>query len=120
MARGRLVARQICRCSTAPAEAFTTAGVTSTCRRSSISTAVTPQGGKRAGAAYEIVDECRHDVAAWVAWLRQRIGPRIGLVGHSMGAVKALYAAAYEADIEAAVIIAISPRAALLPTLSIL
>jgi pimeloyl-ACP methyl ester carboxylesterase len=74
-----------------------------------ISTAVTPQGGKRAGAAYEVVDDCRHDVAAWVAWMRQRVGPRIGLVGHSMGAVKALYAAAHGADLDPAVIIAISP-----------
>src|SRR5437879_2203100 len=35
-----------------------------------ISTAATPRGGVRAGAAYEVVDECRHDLAAWVDWLR--------------------------------------------------
>src|SRR3954468_10648220 len=57
-----------------------------------ISTAVTDRGGRRLGAAYEVVDDCRHDLAAWVEWLRQTAGPRVGLVGHSLGAVKALYA----------------------------
>ena len=57
-----------------------------------ISTAVTERGGRRLGAAYEVVDDCRHDVAAWLGWLRQHAGPRVGLVGHSLGAVKALYA----------------------------
>ena len=42
MPRGRLLVWHTVRCSTAPAEAFTTAGVTSTCRLSSITTAMTP------------------------------------------------------------------------------
>ena len=33
-----------------------------------MSTAATPKGGVRAGAAYEIVDDCRHDLAAWTDW----------------------------------------------------
>ena len=37
-----------------------------------VSTAVTPRGGRRLGAAYETIDDCRHDVAAWVDFLRQR------------------------------------------------
>jgi dienelactone hydrolase len=74
-----------------------------------ISTAVTARGGRRLGAAYEIVDECRHDVAAWLDWLRQRVGPRIGLLGHSLGAVKCLYALAQETQPGAACVIGLSP-----------
>jgi pimeloyl-ACP methyl ester carboxylesterase len=74
-----------------------------------LSTAVTPQGGKRQGAAYEIVDDCRHDVAGWLDWLRQKAGSRVGLVGHSLGAVKALYALA-QPDAGALVcLVALSP-----------
>ncbi len=61
-----------------------------------LSTALTEQGGRRQGAAYEVVDHCRHDIAAWLTWLRERVGPRVGLLGHSMGAVKCLYAMAHE------------------------
>jgi pimeloyl-ACP methyl ester carboxylesterase len=74
-----------------------------------ISTAVTAKGGKRLGAAYEIVDDCRHDLAAWVDWLRQRTGPRIGLVGHSLGGVKCLYALAQDPHIAVSCVIALSP-----------
>jgi alpha/beta superfamily hydrolase len=74
-----------------------------------ISSAVTARGGKRLGAAYEIVDDCRHDVAAWTDWLRQRAGQRVGLVGHSLGGVKCLYALAHEPRIAASCVIALSP-----------
>lgn len=74
-----------------------------------ISNAATAQGGRRLGAAYEVVDNCRHDLAAWVAWLGQRAGPRIGLIGHSSGAVKCIYAMAHEPAIAAACVVAISP-----------
>ncbi len=74
-----------------------------------MSTASTNRGGRRLGAAYEVVDECRHDLAAWVEWLRQQIGPRIGLVGHSLGAVKCLYALAQEPQLAVACIAALSP-----------
>ncbi len=74
-----------------------------------ISTALTPKGGRRQGAAYEIVDESRHDLAAWLDWLRGRVGPRVGLLGHSSGAVKALYAAAHEIALNPACVIALSP-----------
>jgi alpha/beta superfamily hydrolase len=74
-----------------------------------ISTAATPKGGRRQGAAYEIADECRHDLTAWLDWLRGRAGPRAGLLGHSMGAVKALYATAHEARLGPARVIAVSP-----------
>jgi pimeloyl-ACP methyl ester carboxylesterase len=73
-------------------------------------TASTARGGVRAGAAYEIVDDCRHDLAAWAGWLRQQAGARaVGLLGHSLGAVKCLYAQAREPDPPAACIVAVSP-----------
>ena len=74
-----------------------------------ISTAVTSKGGRRQGAAFEVVDDCRHDIAAWLAWLKQRTGPRVGLLGHSLGAVKCIYAAAHEPQLAPACIVAISP-----------
>jgi hypothetical protein len=74
-----------------------------------ISTAQTARGGRRLGAAYEVVDDCRHDVAAWLGWLRERAGPRVGLLGHSLGAVKCLYALAHEPELPAAGVIALSP-----------
>jgi pimeloyl-ACP methyl ester carboxylesterase len=74
-----------------------------------ISTAVTSRGGRRQGAAYEVLDDCRHDVAAWLDWLRQRIGGQIGLVGHSSGAVKAIYALVQEPASAPAGLIALSP-----------
>jgi dienelactone hydrolase len=74
-----------------------------------VSTAVTGRGGRRQGAAYEVVDDCRHDLAAWLGWLRERVGPRVGLLGHSSGAVKCLYALAQEPQTPLACVIALSP-----------
>lgn len=48
------------------------------------------------GAAFEIVDECRHDVEGWIQFLIQRGWERIAVVGHSLGAIKALYSQAYQ------------------------
>ena len=73
-----------------------------------VSNAVTSKGGRRLGAAYEIVDDCRHDLLAWLDLLRERAGPRIALVGHSLGAVKTIYALAHE-DVPLQCAIAISP-----------
>jgi pimeloyl-ACP methyl ester carboxylesterase len=75
-----------------------------------ISTAVTARGGQRLGAAFEVVDDCRHDIAAWSDWLRQRVGPRIGLIGHSLGAVKCLYAQAQEPQALACMLALSPPR----------
>src|SRR5262245_11698641 len=44
---------------------------------------------RRLGAAYEIVDECRLDVAAWIDFLKSRGFQKLILIGHSLGAVKA-------------------------------
>jgi len=74
-----------------------------------ISTAVTARGGRRLGAAYEVVDDCRHDVAAWLDFLRQRVGPHVALLGHSLGAVKCLYALAQEPQHRPAALVAVSP-----------
>ncbi|MBI2825685.1 MAG: alpha/beta fold hydrolase [Planctomycetia bacterium] len=74
-----------------------------------ISTTSAPLGRRLQGAAYEIVDACRHDVAAWLAMLRNRGHKRLGLLGHSLGAVKALYAQAHQTDRDVAWIVAISP-----------
>jgi pimeloyl-ACP methyl ester carboxylesterase len=43
------------------------------------------------GAAYEIVDQCRFDLAAWLDFLQQRGYRQIGVLGHSLGAIKAIY-----------------------------
>src|SRR5436190_4291484 len=74
-----------------------------------ISTAAAASGGRRLGAAFEVVDDCRHDLAGWMDWLRQRGGPRLGLLGHSLGAVKCIYALAHEPHIGAACVLALSP-----------
>ena len=74
-----------------------------------MSTASTTQGPRRQGAAYEMVDDCRHDIAAWMAWMSRTAGPRVGLLGHSLGAVKCLYAQAAEPIPPAACVIAVSP-----------
>ena len=74
-----------------------------------ISNAVTSKGGRRLGAAYEVVDDCRHDLAACIDWLKTNVGPRVGLIGHSLGAVKCLYALAHEPALDVACIVGISP-----------
>ncbi len=74
-----------------------------------VSNAVTAKGGRRLGAAYECVDDCRHDLAAWVDYLKVNVGPRVILAGHSLGAVKCIYALAQDATINVERAIAISP-----------
>jgi pimeloyl-ACP methyl ester carboxylesterase len=74
-----------------------------------MSNAATARGGRRLGAAYEVVDDCRADLAAWVAWLKQQGHPRVGLIGHSSGALKCLYAQAHEPDPAVACLVALSP-----------
>ncbi|MBI1830920.1 MAG: alpha/beta fold hydrolase [Planctomycetes bacterium] len=74
-----------------------------------VSNAVTAKGGRRLGAAYEVVDDCRHDLTAWIEFLKERVGPRVGLVGHSLGAVKCLYALANKPNLHVGCVVAISP-----------
>ena len=74
-----------------------------------VSTAATDSGGKLQGAAYEQVDECRLDVAAWVDYLVERGVSRIGLLGHSLGAIKILYAQAHQPQPQVTRLVTISP-----------
>ncbi len=74
-----------------------------------MSSSATVKGSRRFGAAYEIVDDCRHDLAAWVDWLGANVGPRVLLVGHSLGAVKCLYAQAHEPNDAVVGVLAVSP-----------
>jgi pimeloyl-ACP methyl ester carboxylesterase len=62
----------------------------------SLYTASVAMGRRRQGAAVEIVDECRLDVAGWCKFLVERGLARILLVGHSLGAIKAVYSQAHE------------------------
>jgi pimeloyl-ACP methyl ester carboxylesterase len=74
-----------------------------------MSTAATDAGGRLMGAAYEIVADCRQDVEAWVRFLRDCGPERIALVGHSLGALKALYAQAEQPQESVVRVVAISP-----------
>ncbi|MCA9249172.1 MAG: alpha/beta hydrolase [Planctomycetales bacterium] len=65
----------------------------------------------RLGAAYEIVDDCRFDIAAWITWLREEGFAEVGLFGHSLGAVKAIhYAANNPATVPDFIVAASPPR----------
>jgi len=61
------------------------------------------------GGAVEKVDECRLDVAAWLKFLAARGYQRLGVVGHSLGAIKAVYSQAFEPDPRVTGVIALSP-----------
>ncbi|MBI1310791.1 alpha/beta fold hydrolase [bacterium] len=74
-----------------------------------ISTAQTRDGGRHAGAAYEIVDDCRFDIAAWIEFLVGQGYHRVGLLGHSQGAIKVLYCQAKQPHPAVTSIVAVSP-----------
>ncbi len=57
-------------------------------------TGATNAGPRRLGAACERVDDCRLDIAAWLGWMNERGYRRVGIVGHSLGAIKGVYALA--------------------------
>ncbi len=71
-----------------------------------VSTTSAPQ---RLGAAYETVGKCVHDIAAWCELASLRGLKRIGLLGHSLGGVKSIYAATHDANLDIACIVAMSP-----------
>lgn len=64
---------------------------------------------RRFGAAFEIVDECRLDIAAWVQLLAARSLDKVLLIGHSLGAIKSVYAQAHEKLPQVRAVAAISP-----------
>ena len=53
--------------------------------------------------------QCVHDVVAWCELARQRGYRRVGLIGHSLGAIKAIYAATHEPRLLPGRIVALSP-----------
>lgn len=61
------------------------------------------------GAAYELMDESRHDYRAWLDFATARGCRRVVLWGHSLGAVKAIYFAAKEQYPALAAVVASSP-----------
>jgi dienelactone hydrolase len=69
----------------------------------------TDGGATRGGAAFEVVDHCRYDIDAWCDFLVERGMSRIGLVGHSLGAIKAVYSAALAPHRNLASVVAASP-----------
>lgn len=75
----------------------------------SVSTAATAKGPRTLGAAFETVDECRHDIAAWIDFLSRRGYQRLVVAGHSLGAVKAIYSLAHDPRPEVRSLVAISP-----------
>ena len=68
-------------------------------------------GPQRQGATYETVDQCRHDIDAWIAFLVERGCHHVGVVGHSLGAIKAVYATAYQPHAATRLVVAMSPPA---------
>ncbi|MCE9604520.1 MAG: alpha/beta fold hydrolase [Planctomycetia bacterium] len=66
-------------------------------------------GSRTIGSAYERVDECRLDLAAWCQLLAERGYRRIALVGHSLGAVKCVYAAVHGPLPGIAAVVVVSP-----------
>jgi alpha-beta hydrolase superfamily lysophospholipase len=70
---------------------------------------VNRQDGTPYGNAYEILDTSRLDLRAGIDYLRELGYRRIGILGHSMGAVKVAYYAATEDDERVAAVIPVSP-----------
>jgi len=66
-----------------------------------------PRG--KLGAAYEIVDDCRHDWRAWLDFAANAGYQHVVLWGHSLGAVKTIYYLAVESDARVKAAIASSP-----------
>ncbi len=95
------------------AERFAALGVMALCANTRghdlISLARTAVGPQRQGAAYETVAQCHYDITAWLEFLGQRGAERVGIVGHSLGALKALYAAARHAQPAMRAVVAVSP-----------
>lgn len=70
-----------------------------------------PSAGGRwvQGAAFERVDESPLDLRAWVTFLAARGFHRIGLLGHSLGAIKSIFTLAGDDPPSVAALVAISP-----------
>lgn len=95
------------------AAACTSAGVAAlrvnTRGHDTICTVKTRIGGLLQGGAFESVDECRHDIDGWVQFLTEQGYERVVLIGHSLGAIKALYSQSQAANPAVAAVIPVSP-----------
>ncbi len=69
----------------------------------------TKHGSKWQGAALEIVDDCRLDLLGWLHWASEQAYRKVLLVGHSLGAIKAIYASAHESLANVIGVAALSP-----------
>jgi pimeloyl-ACP methyl ester carboxylesterase len=74
-----------------------------------VSVASTLHGPLRLGSALEHVDDCRHDLIAWLEFLSSRNFRSIALIGHSLGAIKSIYTAVRASHPALSRLIAISP-----------
>jgi pimeloyl-ACP methyl ester carboxylesterase len=61
------------------------------------------------GSAYERVSDCVLDLRAWLGKLAELGYERVGLLGHSLGAMKGIYALATEAFPQITRLLAVSP-----------
>jgi pimeloyl-ACP methyl ester carboxylesterase len=68
-----------------------------------------PSGMGLQGAAFERVDQAPLDLMAWIDFLIDQGFRRIGLLGHSMGGIKAILTLAGEAPAEVVRLVAASP-----------
>mgnify|MGYP002622745683 CR=1 FL=1 len=73
-----------------------------------ISTAYSIDGARRVGAAYEIIDDARYDLPAWCGYLQERGHRRVALLGHSLGALKSIYALTHVDALKVTCVVAIS------------
>ncbi|MGD9722761.1 MAG: alpha/beta hydrolase [Pirellulales bacterium] len=74
-----------------------------------VATGPSAAGRSLQGAAFERVDESPLDLGAWIELLRARGYRRIGLLGHSLGAIKAIFTLAGAQSPQVAALVAISP-----------
>ena len=74
-----------------------------------VSWAAGDQGRTRIGAAFEMMDDCRHDWDGWINFAADRGYERIGLLGHSLGAAKTIYYLGKQHDPRIRCAIAASP-----------
>lgn len=74
-----------------------------------IYTGATSAGPRLMGAAYETVSDCKHDLPAWLNYLRERGYLRLGLVGHSLGAIKSIFALTATPRDDVQRVVAVSP-----------
>ena len=77
--------------------------------RDNCCTMSTSRGGARMGAAYEIIDDCRRDIEAWIRLCESLGYESVVLLGHSLGAIKVIYASANDFHDRVDQVIALSP-----------